>query len=240
MKPHRRRLLLVACLGVALGSTGCVGVPPDTQGRDVKGLYDFFTYFAAVIFVITAGLIAWSIIRYRKKPDDDQLPPQFQKHIPLEIAWFAIPQVIVIILFIASTLTLSSVNKLDPNPDMTLNVTGFQWGWNFGYADSGVTIHSTPDQNATIYLPEDQTIEFRITSQDVIHSFYLPALLSKRDAIPGHTNRIDLNITDPGTYVGRCAEYCGLFHNRMSFDVKVVSDGEFQSWLAQQQQQAQP
>jgi cytochrome c oxidase subunit II len=236
MGQSRRLIPLLVCLGFVASLSGCLPRSPSEQGQDVNALYDFFTAFAVVIFVITCGLIGWSMIRYRKKPGDEELPPQFHSNLPLEITWFAIPQVIVIVLFVVSVIGLNNVNHISPDPDLTVKVTGFQWGWNFHYEGSDVTLHSTPQDEATMYLPVDKDILFRITSQDVIHSFYVPQLLTKRDAIPGNINEVPMNITEPGTFDGHCAEFCGNLHSRMDFEVKAVPAARFEAWLSQQQQ----
>jgi cytochrome c oxidase subunit 2 len=239
MKPRCRQWipLTLAFTGIALALSGCVPQAASEQGQEIKKLYDFFSYFALAVYALTAGLISWSILRYRKKKDDDELPVQFKKNVGLEILWFAIPQIIVVVLFIASVDTLSKVDKVAPRPAYTVDVTAFQWGWNFQYTGEGVTIHSTPEDNGHIYLPLRKNVQFNITSQDVIHSFYVPEMLIKRDALPGKINHIVITPTDEGVYEGKCAELCGVFHDRMNFYVHVVSDAKFQSWLAEQSRQ---
>jgi cytochrome c oxidase subunit 2 len=114
-------------------------------------------------------------------------------------------------------------------------VEGFQWGWLFTY-DDGVTIQSLPDEPAELVLPVGEPIAFTLESPDVIHSFYVPRLLMKRDVIPGRTNRIDVVFNEAGTYDGKCAEFCGFLHDQMDFSISAVPPEEFEDWMTQQAQ----
>jgi cytochrome c oxidase subunit II len=202
----------------------------NSQGRDVKGLYDLFTVAAAVIFILVTGLIAWSILRYRAKPTDNELPEQFHSNVKLEILWFAIPSLIVLGLFISSAVVLDGINDEDEGA-MIVNAEAFQWGWRFVYEDEGVSVISTPDEPAEISIPVDEPVTFVITSNDVVHSFYITEFLVKRDAVPGRENRLPITIEEEGTYGGRCAEFCGLLHYDMPFTIEAVSSEEHSVWL---------
>jgi cytochrome c oxidase subunit 2 len=116
-----------------------------------------------------------------------------------------------------------------------IEVRGFQWQWQFHYRDEDVTVTGTPDKLPQMVLPVNQTARLILTSDDVIHSFYVPDFNEKRDLIPGVRNRIDLDPIEIGTYVGRCAEFCGLDHARMDFTVKVVSQADYREWVADRQ-----
>ena len=225
--------LKVAC-GLVLGTSACAPRAATVQGGGIRDLYTFFGYVAAVIFVIVVSLIGWSILRYRAKPGDDELPKQTKTNVRLEIVWFVIPQIIVVVLFLVSAGALGDVNRRSPDPDVRVAVQGFQWGWRFSYEGSGVRIVSSSQQPAALVLPVDQTISFTLTSQDVAHSFYVPRFLMKRDTIPGKTNRVDITIDEAGTYVGKCAEFCGLLHEEMEFTLEAVKDDEFEQWLSEQ------
>lgn len=229
----RRRLTRV-CAVAFIASTACVSQPATEQGRAAKDLYDAFSTIAAIIFAIVAGLIFYSILRFRKKRDDDVLPDQFHTNTRLEILWFAIPQLIVIGLFVGSVLVLKDTDRVREETDVTVSVTSFQWGWRFSYQGTGVTIDSLPDSQAEIFLPVGETIAFDLQSRDVIHSFYVPEFFVKRDVVPGRTNRLEVTIEETGTYTGRCAEFCGLLHDRMDFTVTAVSTADFDTWLEDQ------
>src|SRR5687768_2794535 len=128
----RRPTLLSAVASLTL-LTACAPTAATQQGREVTSLYSIFFWVAAGVFVVTAGLIGWSIVRYRAKPGDNDLPKQFHQNLKLEVVWFAIPQVIVIVLFVLSAFALSEVNERKPEPDAVVEVTGYQWGWRFEY-----------------------------------------------------------------------------------------------------------
>jgi cytochrome c oxidase subunit II len=231
MASTQRRLALGALL--ILG-TACAPEAVDVQGREIEGLYDFFSVVAAVVFTLTAGLIAWSILRYRRKGEDDSLPNQFQTNVPLELIWFAIPQVIVLVLFLVSIQALGEVDEEKPNPLVTVRVQGFQWGWRFTYEEQGIVVYGTAGDDPEMVLPVDEDISFVLTSQDVIHSFYIPEFLMKRDAIPGRENRFDVTIDEEGIYGGKCAEFCGVLHGRMNFRIRAVDASEFDEWVSDQ------
>ena len=230
-----RRRPIVALGGLSLATAGCAPQAGNEQGDAVKGLYDVFSVTAAVIFVIVAGLIAWSIIRYRAKPGDNELPHQFHANVKLEVLWFAIPTAIVIGLFITSAVVLNDINEEAPEPAAVVNVQAFQWGWRFDFEEAGVTITSRPGDPAAISLPVGEPITFVISSNDVAHSFYIHEFLLKRDAIPGKENRLAITINEEGTYGGQCAEFCGLLHSEMPFTIDAIPPDEYRAWLEEQQ-----
>jgi cytochrome c oxidase subunit 2 len=224
----RRQTIVV--LALFLGATACAPAARSTQGAEIGGLYRLFFAVAIGVFVIVAGLISWSIIRYRERPGDD-LPEQFHSNIRLEIVWFAIPQLLVVALFVVSLLTLDKVNE-DPAEAITVRVQGFQWGWRFSYEGEGVEVTSTPDAYPKIVLPVGRRVTFELRSDDVNHSFYVPRFLVKRDAIPGVVNRLHVTLEQEGAFRGACAEFCGLLHDRMEFRIDAVSPATYESWLA--------
>ncbi len=225
--------LAVAAAAVA-GTAACAPEAIGDLGAAVKDLYEVFFYVAAGVFGVVAGLIGWSILRFRKKPGDAEAPPQTKHNLALEVTWFAIPTAIVVVLFVLSAGTLGDVNDEHPDPAVTVTVDAFQWGWRFTYEGEAVVIEGLPEEPARIVLPVDEPLQFDVTSADVVHSFYVPRFLIKRDAVPGETNRIDYVIREEGTYGGRCAEFCGLLHDRMPFTIEAVPPEEFEAWLADQ------
>ncbi|MGH2699779.1 MAG: cytochrome c oxidase subunit II [Actinomycetota bacterium] len=226
----RRPVVLSSLICAIVALAGCAPRPVNAQGKDVKGLYDIFTVTAAVIFVLVTGLIAWSILRYRAKPGDNDLPDQFHSNVKLEILWFAIPSLIVIGLFVSSTVVLDRINDEDDGATI-INAEAFQWGWRFVYEGEDVSIISEPDEPATISVPVGEPVTFVITSHDVVHSFYITEFLVKRDAVPGRENRLPITIDEEGTYGGRCAEFCGLLHDDMPFTIEAVPAAEHADWL---------
>ena len=229
-------LLVIALLG------GCLfpPTPETTQSKEVFSLYTLVFVMGAVVFFAVEGAIVWSILRYRRR--DDRLPDQLHGNTMIEILWTAIPTVIVLVLFTLSTITLTSIDAKVPNPAVTIEVTGFQWQWTFRYLDPND--HSKVDYEVTgtqakqpvMGLPVGQPIHLILKSADVIHSFYVPHFLVKRDVIPFpaaiQPNELDFTISDPGTYGGQCAEFCGDLHSRMTFSVLAMSPADYTQWLA--------
>ena len=230
MTSRRPRLLSAAVLLVPLVS--CAPQAVTDEGRGVNDLYTVFFWVAAAVFVITAGLIGWSIIRYRERPGDNDLPKQFHQNLKLEITWFAIPQIIVIVLFVLTAFTLSEVNEQESQPEATVHVTAFQWGWRFEFEGSEKVVEGTPQNRAEVLLPTGE-VAFVLRSADVVHNFYVPRFLMKRDVVPGRETRFDVDIQSPGSYAGVCAEFCGLLHDQMTFTLEAVAPEEFETWLAE-------
>jgi len=223
----------VAALVLVLLLAACAPAPVTDRARDVASLYGIFMIAAAVIFVIVTGLIGWSIVRYRATADSGE-PAQFHTNVPMELVWWALPTLLVIGLFVVSAQVLANVDrKADPSA-LTVEVEGFQWQWRFTYLASGVVLTGEPGAPPQVVLPVGREVEFVLTSPDVIHSFYVPRFLIKRDAIPGITNRIALTIDQAGIYSGQCAEFCGLLHADMRFSIRAVSAADFAAWLQRQ------
>src|SRR5919106_3837306 len=175
MPPRSRTIGVVAALAVV---TACAPESVTEQGKDVNRLYDFFSVAAAVIFTITAGLIARSIARYRGRAGDD-LPEQWHSNVPLEIFWFAVPSVIVVVLFLVSMSSLNVVEEKSESPQVSVTVEGFQWGWRFSYEGGGVVISGTAQDPPEIMVPVNESVSFEVTSADVIHAFYIPKFMFK-------------------------------------------------------------
>ncbi|GAA1739501.1 cytochrome c oxidase subunit II [Isoptericola hypogeus] len=206
---------------------------------------------ALVVGVITWGLMLWCVAAYRKRRDDHQLPVQTRYHMPLEIMYTAVPTIMILVLFFYTDRDMSAVQDTSEEPDVSIQVIGKQWSWDFNYTTDGVydtgqhlldvggqtaedELDSTPGTSQelpTLYLPVDETVEFTLDSRDVIHSFWIPAFLYKQDMIPGRTNTFQVTPTREGTYAGKCAELCGEFHSGMLFNVKVVDRAEYDAHM---------
>jgi cytochrome c oxidase subunit 2 len=148
------------------------------------------------------------------------------------VLYTVIPFVIIAVLFYYTAISENKVNKMEPNPDVTVGVVGFQWNWQFNYVGDNVQVTGRPGEPPKLVLPTNRTIRFVETSPDVIHSFWVPAFLFKRDVVPGRDNQFEITITRTGNYIGRCAELCGVDHDRMDFFVQVLSPADFDKWLA--------
>ena len=202
------------------------------QGRDIFDLWRGSVIAALVVGVLVWVLIAWAVIRYRRR--SDELPTQRQYIVPIEILYTAIPVVIVAVLFALSYRTQRDVDAVTSDPDLVIEVTGFQWQWQFHYVEEDITVTGLPGTPPVMVLPVDTTVRLVLTSPDVIHSFYVPDFLYKRDVIPGVENKVDVDVVDAGRYTGRCAEFCGLDHARMTFEVDAVTTDDFRDWVDRQ------
>jgi len=214
----------------ALLAAGCAPQSVTEEGRAIHNLYNLFLYIAAVVFVVVSGLVIWSVLRYRRR--GDELPRQTHGNNRLELAWTLIPTVIVLVLF---GFTLQAQNRaLDRSgqADVNLTVTAFQWSWRFTYEGTGAEVLGSPGTIPELVVPVGQTIRVKLVSADVVHSFYVPQTLFKRQAIPGTDNVFDLTFEKVGLYHGQCTQFCGLQHPDMVFRVRVVEQGAYQSWLA--------
>jgi cytochrome c oxidase subunit II len=221
-RPGAAWTLAGASFGLPSGAT--------LQARQMHGLWEVFFFAAMGMAAVVYGLIFWSVFRYRKR--GDALPQQFRGNIPLEIAYTLIPLVIVAGLFVLTYRTEAFVDRLPGiDPPVTIRVTGFQWSWRFQYEGTPVQIVGTPDRPPEAIVPVGSPIRFVLVSADVIHGFWVPAFLFKRDTMPGITNQVQLTVQEPGTYPGLCARFCGLDHARMFFRIRAVSAGAYQRWL---------
>ncbi|GAC1588807.1 MAG: hypothetical protein NVS3B28_14470 [Candidatus Velthaea sp.] len=192
-----------------------------------------FTIAGLVVFGLVSGLIVFALIRWRRRAGDDRsLPPQFRANNALEITWTVIPLVMVGALFVHTYYAEANVQAMSPRPDVTIAVDAYRWGWTFAYA-GGPTINGSAGTSPQLVLPAGETTKIALTSRDVAHSFWIPDFLFKKDAIPGQINTFDLKPDRLGTFIGRCAQFCGLDHALMSFSVRVVSPADYTRWRAE-------
>ncbi len=224
------------------------------QGHDESLLWIGTMIASIVVLVFVGALIVWSIVRYRKK--SDEIPRQFQYHIPLEITYIIIPVIMVLILFGFTVFTENQVDAVSPTPALKVHVTAFQWGWRYQYPGSvDITGVTTEDPDPVglnggqcapavdclgpgLVVPAGQTTRITLDSQDVIHGFYVPEFNFSRYAQPGVTNVFDLTVQHSGIYRAQCTQLCGLYHSLMFFHVVALPPGQFQAWLSSQQKLA--
>ena len=190
------------------------------------------------MFVVVSGLLVWSMIRYRRR--GDELPRQVHGNNRLELTWTLIPLLLVIVLFVVTIQAQNRSLEKAARPALNVDVLAFQWSWRFSYEGQGVEVVGGPDRVPEMVVPVGQPVRIRLRSADVVHSFYVPRTLFKRQAIPGRTTEFDLTFEKVGTYQGHCVQFCGLDHADMLFRVRVVSPGEFQSWMAQASRSGSP
>jgi cytochrome c oxidase subunit 2 len=227
--------LLATAAGCELPRFGAPD-PKSEQGDSILQLWQGFFLVAIAVALLVWGLLVYVLIRYRRRSaDGDGLPTQRHYNGPLEIGYTVAPILVVAVLFGFSVATEDNVNRLDPEPAAVVEVLGFQWSWQFHYPEEGVTVTGEPGEPPELVLPLGRPAQLDLVAADVAHSFWVPDFLSKRDLIPGVHNEIDVTPTELGSYVGRCAEFCGLDHWLMSYTVRVVPEDEYEEWLAEQQ-----
>jgi cytochrome c oxidase subunit II len=239
-------VLLVALTGCTNDTFTRLGFPnPITkQGLVTLHLWQGSWIAGMAVACVVWGLILWAVIFHRKRRGDDRLPPQVRYNLPIEILYTAVPFVLIAVLFYYTARDEDYIDTLTSSSDVTVNVVGYQWSWQFSYPQykldngSGVVTDNGvmyPGPLPVLELPTGETVRFNLTSPDVIHSFWIPEFLFKRDVIPGHPNHFEVTLTHTGTFVGHCSELCGLYHSRMLFTVKVVTPQQFQQWVTTQE-----
>jgi cytochrome c oxidase subunit II len=231
---NRRLAAAVAILSMA--AVACLPAPATTEARDVASLYTIFLAVAAVVATIVIGLASWAIFRYRSRGQED-LPVQTHGNTRLEILWTVVPAVTIAALFGFTLVTLARVDKFDPvepQRGAEIEVTAFRWGWTFTYPAEGVTVSGVQEPGPEVVVPVGEPITVRLNSVDVVHAFYVPRFLFKRDVVPGRENVFQFTVEEAGSYGGQCAEFCGLYHARMPFTVTAVSRADYEAWLAAQ------
>ncbi|SFF59555.1 cytochrome c oxidase subunit 2 [Fontimonas thermophila] len=223
--------------------------------REVFHLHMAIFWVCVVIGVIVFGAMIYSIIFHRRSKNPK--PADFHESTTVEIIWTTIPFLILIAIAVPAAATLIKMEDTR-NSDMSIKITGYQWKWHYDYLgenvsffstlsaesnkarqlNSGVDVNTVPnylvDVDNPLVVPVGKKIRFLITSNDVIHAWWVPEIAVKKDAIPGYVNEVWTKIDQPGTYRGVCAELCGRDHGYMPIVLKAVTEDEYKSWLAQQ------
>lgn len=188
--------------------------------------------------IIAWGLMFWAIIVYRRRKGDAEIPPQLRYNMPIETLFTIVPFVLVLGFFALTARDMGEIEKPVAS-DYRIEVIGKQWSWDFNYTnnnvfDSGIQYQEdgTEAELPTLYLPVDRTVEIDLISRDVIHSFWVIDFLYKKDVFPGRVNKMYLTPQVIGDYKGKCAELCGEFHSMMLFNVKVVSQAEYDAHVS--------
>jgi cytochrome c oxidase subunit 2 len=233
-------VLVVTGAGQAFATSLFPPVAVTEQGARVRDLYTTVFAIAVVIFFVVEGLILWTVLRYRRDPGDDELPAQTHGNNLAELAWTIVPTIIVAFLFVISWQTLNQVDTVSASPQTKIRAVAGQFQWQFDYlADDGQTVKYTQNlatgEGGGLYIPAGRDIQLSLTSKDVIHAFYVPQFLFKRDVVPGRVNKFDFKVdaSDAGqTFRGQCAELCGTGHRIMLFEVHALSPSDFDAWLA--------
>jgi cytochrome c oxidase subunit II len=232
-------LFATAAFGQKVYPVGNMFKPQSTAADSIFNISMLMLAVCAGIFIVVAGLLAFSVVRFRRrKMDDGREPVQVYGSNRIEIAWTVIPVLIVLALGMATARAVVEVqNKRLPADALKVTVVGHQWWWEFRYPDLGiVTANELHVPLSTVANPA--VTDLKIESVDVAHSFWVPQLAGKMDAIPGITNHLWMDPRQAGIFLGNCAEYCGMQHANMLIRVVVEPAADFEKWAAAQKMDA--
>ncbi len=241
-------LLTSAAASAELGLNMPEGVTP--LSREVYGLHMLILWICVLIGIVVFGAMFYSMYHHRKSRGS--VPAQFHESTTVEVVWTIVPMLILIGMAIPATRVLVAMEDTS-DADITIKVTGYQWKWQYDYLEDGISFFSTMstpreqiagvEEKGEHYLlevdnplvvPVGKKVRFLTTAADVIHSWWVPALGFKRDAIPGFINESWGRIDEPGTYRGQCTELCGKDHGFMPIVVVAKPEAEYQQWVSEQ------
>ena len=233
--------LVVTLVGPALAQDGAPYTatdPKSPEGDRIQGLYKLIFAMGVVVFVFVQFLIVYTAMRFKRNRSQTQRPNQVHGHRTLEITWTVIPAIVLLIIAVPTISTIYSTYAAADDTDQALvvEVYGKQWWWEFHYPGMGPV---DADGNASalitaneVRIPEGKKVVFKLYSNNVIHSFWVPEMTGRMDVIPGHERRLSFTPNASGTYYGECTEFCGTAHAWMRFVVKVQPQADFDTWVS--------
>ncbi len=237
-KSHRRSYKLALLAGLAVGLTSCVGDAPldslDPQGpaaRQIDNLSDPVFLIAGIILAIVLGGMLFAIVRYRDRGQAD--PKQIHGNAVLEVVWTAIPIILLAGLAVPTVQTIFDLTECADDA-MEVDVIGHQWWFEYQYPEEGITTANV------MVIPAGREVCLNMTSDDVLHNFWIPKLNGKRYLVPGQQTTLILEADAPGEYWGQCGEFCGLSHALMRARVRAVDQADYDAWVARMNQPAMP
>ena len=236
-------LLLSGCSQQEFSRGFLPGVSGVTNHTDrITGLWTTSWIVLWGVGIIAWGLMFYAIIVYRRRKGETGLPAQLRYNNPIETLFTIVPLIITVGFFAFTARDMAAIEQPNLNPDVKIQVVAKQWSWDFNYVDGNVFdsgIQSQFDGKAgseaalpVLYLPVNKSVKVELTSRDVIHSFWVIDFLYKKDMFPGRSNFMYFTPQVEGTYKGKCAELCGEYHSMMLFNVKVVSQAEYDAHIA--------
>jgi len=254
---------LLSVVAASAAAADTLGQPTDKawglQGGVTQIRADQILFHTGLLWVITAialfvlALLITCIVRFNAR--SNPTPARWSHNTPIEIAWTVIPVVILAVIAIFSFRLLFEEHDM-PRPDLTVKVTGRQWNWDYEYPDQKIgaytsTVMTEADAkaadkpyllaaNAPMIVPVNKVVRVQITAEDVIHSFSVPAFGVKLDAVPGRLNQTWFKATQTGVFYGQCSQLCGINHSYMPIEVHVVSQADFDAWVASKAPKAAP
>ncbi len=239
--------------GPAHAGWGALNMPEGVTpiSSEVFDLHMLILWICVIIGIVVFGIMIYSIVQFRKSKGASA--SHFHESTAVEITWTIIPFLILVGMAIPSTATLITMEDTS-DPDLTVKITGYQWKWHYDYMDQEIDFYSnlaTPTEEINgraqkdpnylrqvdnrLVVPTNRKIRFLLTSEDVIHAWWVPDLGMKKDAIPGFVNEMWAEIEEPGVYRGQCAELCGRGHAYMPVVVEAKPPREYQQWLESRQ-----
>ena len=247
-RPVRSARLRTLALGLLLVvvAAGCASDAPldtlDPKGPEAQSIDNLLLpvmLIAGVVFLFVELGIVYLVIRFRrrKSDDDSELPSQTHGNLVLELGWTILPAVILAFVAVGTLTTLFEIDDA-PEDALEIEVVGQQWWWDFQYDVDGDGAYDFRTANEMV-IPAGEPVNLDITSMDVIHSFWIPALNGKKDAVPGRHHPLTLEADEPGTYWGQCTEFCGLSHANMRIRVIALPQDEYDAWLENQMRPAE-
>jgi cytochrome c oxidase subunit 2 len=229
--------LLSSCEGLG-GVSPIFPTPVSPNGQGIYTLYEIISIPAIIVFIGVEAALLWVLIRYRRsKQPAGYVPPQIHGHRGAEVVWTVVPLIVVLAIATSSFVELLKDFQPISNQDMLVVVSGHQFGWDYRY-ENGIVVHQegTLAGDVTPFVvPTKTLVKLQFEGVDVIHSWWVPAISGKTDAVPGYDNFSWLKIDQPGTWRGECAELCGVGHSTMQIIVKAVDKPDFDQWMAEQQ-----
>ena len=224
-------LVAVACAKNAPQDT-LAPVGPVAEQAD--NLFRPVFWIAVVIFFLVEGMLVYAMWRFRRRSDADA-PKQIHGNTRLEIFWTILPAMLLAGIGVPTVLTIFDVAERPAGPDVVrVKVIGHQWWWEYEYLDVKVPEGGNLKTANELVIPTGRWVNLDVTSADVIHSFWVPKLAGKQDAIPGTMNFIKMRADDPGVYEGQCAEYCALSHANMRLRVIAQPPADYENWVSGQ------
>lgn len=207
-------------------------VQASIEAITIDALIGWHFTIIAFLFSLVVVFMLYTIVVFRKHEGDDTDGRHFEGNTALEIIWTVVPLIAVVVFAFYGLNTLAQVTRSEPD-ELVIKVNGFQWAWTFEYEDGSVI---SPE----LMLPVNQRVHLEMNSRDVIHSFWIPEMRVKQDLVPGQITNLRITPILEGDYKVRCAELCGLTHWNMETPVHVVSQAEYDQWIADQSAAAEP
>ncbi len=219
------------------GTPTSIFAPHSTPANELQQLSILVLIITGAIFTVVSSLLVYALVRFRERPDDAMEPPQVFGSVQIELSWTIIPILIIVVLFLVTARVLFSVEDA-PKPATALDVVvvGHQFWWEFSYPQYGVvTANELHVPLSTSQAP--QPTFMKLTSADVMHSFWVPQLAGKTDLLPNRVNEMWIDPQATGLYLGQCAQFCGTQHAKMLLRVYVDTPGNFRKWIDEQQKE---